>query len=274
MSVPVPVVVHGAAGRLGQAILRAARERGDVRLAAALVRGGSELDGTPLSHVLGPGAPVLAYAGRLDAAPTGGVLIDVSGAAGFDAALALALENGLAFVSGSTGLDATRQAALRDAANTLPVLWTSNFSLGAAVLARLVGEAARALAGFDCADFDCEIVETHHRHKRDAPSGTALALGRAVASARGTTLDATAVYDRHGADAPRAPGSIGFAVVRGGDVVGEHAVRLLGDGESLELSHRVTDRAIFARGALAAAVWLAGRTPGFYAMDDVIAAPR
>lgn len=269
MSAPVPVVVHGAAGRLGQAILRAACERGDVRLAAALVRNGSELDGTPLSHVLGPGAPVLAYAGRLEAAPTGGVLIDVSGAAGFDAALALARENGLAFVSGSTGLDATRQAALRDAANTLPVLWTSNFSLGAAVLARLVGEAARALAGFDC-----EIVETHHRHKRDAPSGTALALGHAVASARGGTLDVTAVYDRHGVDAPRAPGSIGFAVVRGGDVVGEHAVRLLGDGESLELSHRATDRAIFARGALAAAVWLAGRAPRLYAMDDVIGAPR
>jgi 4-hydroxy-tetrahydrodipicolinate reductase len=148
----------------------------------------------------------------------------------------------------------------------IPILRAANFSLGVVVLTRLLRDAAAALDGWDL-----EIVEAHHGRKLDAPSGTALALGSAAAAARGQTLQAAAVYGHAGNDAARRPGSIGFAVVRGGDLVGEHAAMLIGQGERIELAHRATDRAIFARGALQAAHWLAGRPAGRYQLDDVIA---
>jgi 4-hydroxy-tetrahydrodipicolinate reductase len=144
-------------------------------------------------------------------------------------------------------------------------LRAANFSLGVAVLTRLLREAAAALP-----DWDLEIVEAHHGCKEDAPSGTALALGHAAAEARGTTLAKDGVYVREGRPGVRRSGSIGFAVVRGGDVVGEHTALLLGHGERVELSHRATDRSIFARGALEAAAWLAGKQPGAYSIDDLL----
>jgi 4-hydroxy-tetrahydrodipicolinate reductase len=259
MNRPVSAVVFGASGRMGQAVLQALVGRSDVAAAAALVRPGS-----PAIGEAAPGG--LRYASALPAGATPSVLIDFSGAAGFDAALALALAHGSAFVSGSTGLAPAQRDALERAAASIPTLWSANFSLGVALLGRLAAEAARALP-----DWDCEIVEAHHERKRDAPSGTALALGREVAAARGRDLDAAA---RHSyADAPRRPGDIGFAVVRAADIVGEHTVLLATPGERIELVHRATDRAIFARGAVAAARWLAGRAPRRYALADVLAAP-
>ena len=154
-------------------------------------------------------------------------------------------------------------------ASSVAILRAANFSLGVAVLTRLLREAAAALPGWDL-----EIVEAHHGRKQDAPSGTALALGHAAAAARHTSLEAAAVYSRVGQTGERIDGSIGFAVVRGGDIVGEHTAMLIGQGERLELGHRATDRSIFARGALQAAHWLAGRAPGQWRLDDVIAAPR
>ncbi len=145
------------------------------------------------------------------------------------------------------------------------MLWSANFSLGVALLARLVAQAAQALP-----DWDCEIAEAHHSRKQDAPSGTALALGREVASARGQDFDAVAALSHVGANAPRTQDSIGFSVVRAGDIVGEHTVMFATEGERIELVHRATDRDIFARGAVAAARWIAGRAPGKYVLADVL----
>ena len=263
MSTPIPVVVRGATGRMGQAILRVLAERDDLTLAAALVRAGSAHAGQPV-HPLADGGH--RYVERLAPDDDARVLIDFSVAGAFDDGLALALERKLAFISGTTGLDEHQRATLERAATSIPVLWSANFSLGVAVLARLVREAAGALP-----EWDCEIIEAHHVAKRDAPSGTALALGRAVADARGQDFDAVAVPARTGETAAHKPGEIGFAAVRAGDIVGEHTVLLATAGERIELAHRATDRAIFARGAVAAARWIAGRAPGRYALDEVVA---
>lgn len=261
---PTAVAVFGATGRMGQALVRVIRAEPRARLAAALVRGGSPSAGRAVPDVEASARDGDAgcYADRLDVAPD--ALIEFAGADGFDAALELAVRHGSAFVSGSTGLSAPQLAALDAAATRIPVLWSANFSLGIAVLTQLVREAAAALA-----DWDCEIVEAHHRHKRDAPSGTALALGRAAAAGRGVALESVAAEAARNGE--RRDGQIGFAVVRGGDVVGEHSVCLLGAGERIELAHRATDRDIFARGAVRAALWLAGRAPGRYALQDLFA---
>lgn len=261
MTTPVAVAIHGASGRMGQALVRLAAARDDIDVVAAIVRESSVRHGQPIEAT----GSALVYRSVLAGVEDLDAVIDFSGADGFDAALAAALAHGVAFVSGSTGLDDRQIDALDAAAARVPVLWASNFSVGIAVLRRLVRDAARALPGFDC-----EIVETHHRHKKDAPSGTALTLGRAVADGRREAFDAQAVTIRDAAHGPRRGGEIGFAVTRGGDVAGDHCVMLLGDGERLELGHRAGNRDIFARGALDAAVWLQRQPPGRYTLDDVI----
>ncbi|GAA0704484.1 4-hydroxy-tetrahydrodipicolinate reductase [Dokdonella soli] len=266
MTTTTPIAVHGAAGRMGQAILRTMIGRGDVALVAALVRSGSDLEGQPLAATLGSRAPAIVCTSSLPADLTPAVLIDFSVAAAFDHALGLALERRIAFVSGTTGLSAKQQAALDGAAASIAVLWSANFSLGVALLSRLVAEAARSLP-----DWDCEIAEAHHSRKQDAPSGTALALGREAASARDRDFDAVARLSHVGVNAARTPGSIGFAVTRAGDIVGEHTVTFATLGERIELVHRATDRDIFARGAIVAARWIAGRPHGRYALADVLA---
>jgi 4-hydroxy-tetrahydrodipicolinate reductase len=166
---------------------------------------------------------------------------------------------------GVTGFDASVRAALVDAAATIPVLIAPNTSVGVNVMLELVRAATRALGS----GYDAEISEAHHRFKRDAPSGTALALGEAVASARNLRLEDVAVYQRHGIGSRRA-GSVGFSVLRAGDIVGEHTVTFAIGGERLEITHRATDRLTFARGALRAAAWLAVQPKGLYAMSDVL----
>lgn len=195
------------------------------------------------------------------------VVIDFSTPAGFDAALAHCEAHGAALVSGTTGLDAAQRQRLDAVAAKIPVLYAANFSLGVAVLTRLLREAAVALP-----DWDLEIIEAHHARKVDAPSGTALALGRAAAAARGQVFDEVALLAREGDVGARVAGTIGFASIRAGDIVGEHTALLATAGERIELTHRATDRSIFARGALHAAAWLAGKPSGAYVLDDVIAA--
>jgi 4-hydroxy-tetrahydrodipicolinate reductase len=264
MSIPISVVVHGAGGRMGQAVLQALGACADMRVVAALVRSGSRLEGTRVCAKPGvPSGADLVHVSSLSRELAADVMIDFSHADAFDNALALALDRRSGFVSGSTGLDALQRVALARAAESIPVLWSANFSLGVALLSRLVAEAARALP-----DWDCEIAEAHHRGKQDAPSGTALALGREVATARVQGFDEVAKLR---GNAPREPGSIGFAVTRAGDIVGEHTVLLAGEGERIELTHRATDRSIFARGAVSAARWLAGRAPGHYTLADMLA---
>ena len=262
---PVTLILHGAAGRMGQALLRAAPALRGVSIGAALVRPGSDLVDTSARAIAGPQAPDLDFQAALDPELRADALIDFSSPPAFDAALALALQRRIAFVSGTTGLSDTQHAALAHAAHTIPVLWASNFSLGIALMARFARMAAKALG-----DWDCEIIEMHHRRKADAPSGTAITLGKAVAQGRGCALDAQAVHGRQGLVGARPPGQIGFHAVRGGDVVGEHTVLFASDDERIELTHRASDRDVFARGALVAAQRLAHAPPRLYAMDDVI----
>ncbi len=263
---PTRIVVWGANGRMGQAVLRAALHRRDCQVAAALVRAQSGLSGEMPNKDIGPGADALSYSAALDPDIGADALIDFTGVHGFDAALALARERGLAFVSGSTGLNAEQMKALQAAAAHIPVLWASNFSLGVALLRRLATQAALALDE----SFDVEIVETHHRNKVDAPSGTALTLGRAIAEARRQHFDDVARYERVGQVGPRKPGEIGFAVLRAADVVGEHTVLFAAPGERIELTHRAGSREIFASGAVRAARWLTGQAPGCYDITDVL----
>ncbi|GAA0262754.1 4-hydroxy-tetrahydrodipicolinate reductase [Rhodanobacter caeni] len=261
---PIRLGLNGASGRMGRALLALLRDDPRFELVHAVVAPGSADDGQPIHH-----GAALRFAHEWSDAPALDAMIDFSGPAALDGALTHCLARGVALVSGTTGLDATMEARLDQAAERIPLLRAANFSLGVAVLTRLLRDAAAALPGWDL-----EIVEAHHNRKQDAPSGTALALGHAAAEARHTTLDQAAVYSREGQTGPRTEGSIGFAVVRGGDIVGEHTALLIGQGERVELGHRATDRSIFARGALQAAHWLSSRPAGHWAIDDVIAVPR
>ncbi|TBR39290.1 MULTISPECIES: 4-hydroxy-tetrahydrodipicolinate reductase [Dyella] len=262
MSRPVRLAIQGATGRMGQALLALLRNDERFELVAALTAPDAAQLGTPIYVGEDSGlrfSHAWPASGELD------VVIDFSGPSGLADALAYCQAQGVALVTGTTGLDKALQDKLAAASATIPLLRSANFSLGVAVLKRLLREAAAALP-----DWDLDIVEAHHSRKEDAPSGTALALGEAAASARGTTLGESAVYAREGRTGPRQAGTIGFAVIRGGDIVGEHESLLMGQGERIELNHRATDRSIFARGAIEAAHWLAGHEPGAYDLDAML----
>jgi 4-hydroxy-tetrahydrodipicolinate reductase len=263
MTRPVRLAISGASGRMGHALLGLLADDARFELVHAVVAAGSIHDGQP---VFAGAAESLRHAHDWSRVPELDVVIDFSGPAGLALALDHCMAHGVALVSGTTGIDAALESRLADAGKHIAILRAANFSLGVAVLTRLLREAAAALPAWDL-----EIVEAHHGRKQDAPSGTALALGHAAAAARRTTLEATAVYSREGQTGARGEGSIGFAVVRGGDIVGEHSAMLIGQGERLELIHRATDRSIFARGALQAAHWLVGRSAGHWQLEDVIA---
>jgi len=196
------------------------------------------------------------------------VVIDFSSPEGTAFAARACAAHGVPLVTGTTGLNETEQKAVRDASDTVPIVQSGNMSLGIALLRRLVAEAATALPGFDV-----EILETHHRHKKDSPSGTAILLGEAAARARGSGLSEAARFTRHGREDERRPEDIGFAVRRGGGVYGEHDVSFMSEGETVSLSHTALNREAFARGALAAASWVVGKSPGLYGMDAVLNLP-
>jgi 4-hydroxy-tetrahydrodipicolinate reductase len=260
------VVIVGASGRMGLAITRAAVEMGDVMFVGAIDRAGASVVGRDLGELAG--LPAIGTRVTTDLAAALGdaeVVIDFSAASATLGNLAACASAGVPIVIGTTGLDADVDGAAERAALQIPVLIAANTSLGVTLLLELVRQAARSLP----TDFDIEIVEAHHRHKRDAPSGTALALGRAALSGRDVEFQPSVL--RHHADGGVRPaGAIGYAVVRGGDVVGDHTVSFLGAGERVLLSHQATDRAIFARGALRAAKFLSTQAPGRYEMGDVI----
>lgn len=263
MNRPLRIALNGASGRMGQALQALLRSDRRFSLVHAVVTPGSEHDGVPVNRELDDS---LCFAHDWSAAPVLDAVIDFSGPAGLRAALEFCEARGAALVTGTTGLDEALTHRLDAAQARIPLLRAANFSLGVAVLTRLLRQAAAALP-----DWDLEIVEAHHGRKEDAPSGTALALGEAAAAARGGSLATQAVYAREGRPGARRSGSIGFAVVRGGDIVGEHQALLIGHGERIELGHRATDRSIFARGALEAAYWLAGHAPGGYDLDAMLA---
>ncbi len=258
MSSVTRIAIVGAGGRMGRALLESAKAP-DFEVAAAIERAGSPW----LGEVLGS----VRVTGNLEEVASGcDVVIDFSSPESCVRAARIAASSGAAFVSGTTGLDAAAHEVLAQVARETAVLHAANFSVGVNVLARLVELAAQATGE----EWDLEVFEAHHRHKVDAPSGTALMLGRSAAAGRGVELDEVADWARHGVTGPREPGAIGFQVVRGGDIVGEHTVFACGEGERIELTHRATDRGIFARGALRAARWMASRRPGSYSMDDVL----
>lgn len=263
MTKPVRLAINGASGRMGQALISLLRGDRRFQLKRAVIDAESELVGQPLYQPSTPDTPC--YASGWEHADEVDVVIDFSTPAGLSEALEHCESHGVALVSGTTGVDDTLRARLDDASRKIPVLRAANFSLGVAVLTHLLRDAAAALP-----DWDLEIIEAHHGRKQDAPSGTALALGHAAADARDVDLDAVAVHERHGETGERADGQIGFAVVRGGDIVGEHTAMLATRGERVELTHRATDRGIFARGALTAAAWLATREAGDYGIGEVL----
>jgi 4-hydroxy-tetrahydrodipicolinate reductase len=250
---------------MGERVRAALAQAPDAELAGALEGAGHPALGRELAAgVAVTSDPHEAFA-RADA------VIDFSVPPASLAALSAAAERGLAYVCGTTGFSQRERAELASLAKRLPLVLAPNFSIAVHVLTHLVGEAARLLGP----GFDAEIVELHHAAKRDAPSGTALRLAAAVASARGQDLEAALVLAREGETGARPPGAIGVQALRGGDSPGEHTVLLVGRGERLELAHRAATRDHFAAGALHAARWARGRAPGLYGMDDVLAlAPR
>jgi 4-hydroxy-tetrahydrodipicolinate reductase len=260
------LVVFGITGRMGQSLVRALREApGALSLCGAVASSASSrlgqdaaLQGDPTGVMItaDPGVSLKAAAVAVDFSLAGCVAVNAR-------ACALA---GVPILVGTTGFDAATRSSLERTARDIPVLMAPNTSVGVSVVAKLVAMAASGLGP----SYDVEIFEAHHRMKRDAPSGTALALGKAVAGARGRDLEDVAIYDRTGQSAPRTPGSIGFSSLRAGDIVGEHTVTFAAAGERVEITHRATDRITFARGALRAAEWLIGRPAGLYGMQNVL----
>lgn len=262
----VRVAINGAAGRMGTALCALLASDARFELLHAVVAPASMRVGA-LVFCDQPNG--LRFADGWDGAPALDVVIDFSAPAALGTALEYCLASGTALVTGTTGCDAVMAGQMMVASAHVAVLRAANFSLGVAVLKHLLREAAAALP-----KWDAEIVEMHHRAKRDAPSGTALALGHAVALGRGMVAETPFVLSREGQTEGRSLGSVGFAAIRGGDIVGEHTAMLIGQGERLELVHRATDRSVFARGALHAAYWLSQRAPGVWTLDDVLAGPH
>jgi 4-hydroxy-tetrahydrodipicolinate reductase len=256
---------------MGRAVLSCILESADLQVAGAVTETGDPLLGRDAGELLGAaaiGVPLTDE--RSQGLNSAQVAVDFTLPTVTEANLRACVEHGTALVIGTTGLEERQQRAMEKAAHEIPIVYARNMSVGVNVFMELVGRAAKALGD----GYDVEIAETHHRHKVDAPSGTALALGERVAIARGRKLADLAVYARQGQVGPRVPGTIGFAVTRGGSVVGDHAVRFIGTEEEVEFSHRAGDRTTFARGALRAARWAAGRAPGLYSMADVLGLTR
>ena len=261
------LVVAGAGGRMGRTLIRAIHDGRGMTLAGAVEQQGSSLIGRDAGELAGiPPAGIAltsdmaAFAGKADG------IIDFTIPKATTELAALAARTGMVHVIGTTGLSSADEAAIRKAAEKAVIVKSGNMSLGVNLLAALVKQVAKTLDD----EFDIEIVEMHHNKKIDAPSGTALLLGRAAAEGRGVDLDQRKVMAREGHTGARKAGEIGFAALRGGSVVGEHNVIFAGPAERIELGHHAEDRMIFARGALKAALWARGRKPGLYSMADVL----
>jgi 4-hydroxy-tetrahydrodipicolinate reductase len=261
------LVVVGAAGRMGRAVIRAALAHPGVTVAAAVERPGSEAIGQDAGVLAGlPPIGVGVGNDALAAFLNADAVIDFTAPAASVAHAELAAQARIVHVVGTTGCSPADEAAFAAAARHARVVRSGNMSLGVNLVAGLVRRAAAALGE----EFDIEIVEMHHRMKIDAPSGTALLFGEAAARGRGVDLAAVSQSARDGVTGPRRRGDIGFASLRGGTVVGDHSVIFAGDLERIELSHRAEDRSIFARGALKAALWALDKKPGLYSMADVL----
>jgi 4-hydroxy-tetrahydrodipicolinate reductase len=263
----IRIAVTGAGGRMGRMLIEACRQAEGVAVTAAIERPGSTLIGADAGELAGVGkldVPVVdsleKVLDRFD------VLIDFTRPEPTVANLAVCRRAGKAVVIGTTGLNDEQKAAIQAAAREIPIVFAANFSVGVNLCLKLLDSAARVLGD----DWDVEIIEAHHRHKVDAPSGTALRLGEVVAHALGRNLKEVAVYGREGVTGERDRKTIGFATVRAGDVVGDHTVLFATEGERVEITHKASSRMTFAKGAVRASAWLGGKPAGLYDMQDVL----
>jgi len=264
--VTVRIALAGVSGRMGRALIESVASDADCTLHAAIDRADSPLLGQDAEAALGRTSGVVVGADFLTALSGAQALIDFTRPEATFAYLDACVAARVPLVIGTTGFDVDGKARIAEAARSVPLVFAPNMSVGVNLLMKLAELAARVLND----GYDIEIVEAHHRHKIDAPSGTALGLGQAVASALGRELAQCAVYGREGVTGERDSQTIGFATVRGGDIVGDHTLLFAGTGERIELTHKASSRATFAQGALRAAKWLQGRAPGLYNMRDVL----
>jgi len=263
---PLRIAIAGASGRMGRMLIEAIASAEGLVLSGALDVPGSPAIGADATAFLGKASGV-AISADLDAGLANSqVLIDFTRPEGTMAHLAACEKAGVKLVVGTTGFSEAQKAQIAEHAKRIAIMMAPNMSVGVNVVLKLLQTAARALDH----GFDIEVIEAHHRHKVDAPSGTALALGEAVAKTLGRDLKECAVYGREGITGERDPSTIGFATVRGGDIIGDHTVLFAGIGERIEISHKATSRAVFAQGALRAARFLAGQSAGLFSMDDVL----
>ncbi|MTJ83952.1 MAG: 4-hydroxy-tetrahydrodipicolinate reductase [Telmatospirillum sp.] len=260
--------IVGCAGRMGRMLVAEVLDGEGLALAGGTERPGGDAVGRDIGELVGRGPLGIAVGDDPRVLfDLSDVVIDFTAPVAVARHAVLAAEAGKAYVVGTTGLEPGQEEILRQAATRAAVVWAPNMSVGVNLLFALVEQVARRL---DPASFDIEIVEMHHRHKVDAPSGTALGLGRAAARGRGVALADVWQKSRDGITGPRKAGDIGFATLRGGDVVGDHTVVFAGTGERIELTHKASSRQVFAQGAMRAARWVAGREPGLYSMADVL----
>lgn len=259
--------IVGAAGRMGRALTRAATAQDGCRVGFASERSGHDALGRDAGALAGLDELGVALSDDTAALFDGaGAVLDFTAPAATVAHAKLAAQTGTVLVTGTTGLEPAQQKEIEAAAKTAAIVQAPNFSIGVNLAMALTERAAAVLGD----DFDIEIVEMHHCHKVDAPSGTALGLGRAAARGRGVDLDKAAVRGRDGQTGERQRGAIGFASLRGGDVIGDHTVMFAGAGERVEITHKAGGREIFAAGAVRAALWAADKKPGLYSMQDVL----
>ncbi|HQT31530.1 MAG TPA: 4-hydroxy-tetrahydrodipicolinate reductase [Thiobacillus sp.] len=262
----VRIAIAGVSGRMGRALIEAVAADANCALHAAIDRPASPLLGVDPGAAWGVASSVRVTDLPADALQGAQVLIDFTRPEASLNYLDACVNAGVPLVIGTTGFDEQGKANIAAAARHIPVVFAPNMSVGVNLLMKLAEIAAQVLED----GYDIEVIEAHHRHKVDAPSGTALGLGQAVAGALGRDLAQCAVYGREGVTGERDPQTIGFATVRGGDIVGDHTLLFAGVGERVELTHKASSRATFAQGALRAAKWLQGRAPGLYDMRDVL----
>ena len=264
----IQLAIAGSAGRMGRALIAAANSDADLAIVGGSERPDSPSLGADLGILAGGDAmDVTCVDSPVEAAQAAQVWIDFTTPAASLSALSALRDTGVkAIVLGTTGFEPAQEAQIAEAAQHFCIVRSGNFSLGINLLMGLVKQAAERLGP----DWDIEIFEAHHRRKVDAPSGTALMLGQAAANGRGVSHTELAAYDRHGVTAARKSGEIGYAVARGGGIIGEHEVMFASDDEVIRFSHSALNRAIFAKGALAAARWASSHGPGLYAMSDVL----
>ncbi|MBQ4863794.1 4-hydroxy-tetrahydrodipicolinate reductase [Pseudoalteromonas sp. MMG013] len=262
----IKIAVFGANGRMGKVLCEASLSAQYAQLSTALVRESNVLIGQPVGPVIGCRDTEVSFASDKSLNSDVDVAIDFTLPEGMKAHLALAIKQRVPMVIGTTGLSDEEMSTLKDAAQYIPIVFSRNYSVGINLLENLVQVAAKTLSE----DIDIEIFEAHHRHKIDAPSGTALMIGEAIAKAKGWDHAEVAKFDRSQDDGEKSQQEIGYSVMRGGDIVGEHTAYFAAEGERLELTHKASSRMTFAKGAVRAAAWLKDKPNGLYTMQDVL----